>query len=316
MSILEELRFSLSDADIAELRRHLRFPNHFQELSDVNPISSPVRMVEPYDFTHAFRVKPGEDGLNLIDLLHARFPFRGALQWSDKVENGEVLINEKLASPTQVLWVNDKITHRNSGVVEPSIPDDIRVIYETENIILVDKPAPVPVHAGGRYNKNTVISVIEERGMAPLYVVHRLDAVTSGLLLLARNAESARELQKLFTSGFIKKGYEAIVSGVPTEESVSISRGIRRKKGFVFECSDDSDAKSALTNFRVLERGEGWARIFCEPVTGRTHQIRLHLKVWGYPIWDDDIYNGIRDLSHKETLQNKGISLVSISLGI
>ncbi|MCH8496555.1 MAG: hypothetical protein LAT57_13120, partial [Balneolales bacterium] len=136
-----------------------------------------------------------------------------------------------------------------------------------------------------------------ESGYPGLHIVHRLDSVTSGLLLFAKDAEAARIMQKLFVGGRVSKRYEAVVRGVPPDDEKVITRGIVRRRGYEFMCSDGEESSAAQTRVWVLERGVGWARVLCEPVTGRTHQIRLHLQDWGYPIWDDPLYGSVLDKS-------------------
>jgi RluA family pseudouridine synthase len=298
------MQIRLSDEVKTALRRHLRYPGR-QETS----LHYPVRIVAPYDFTHEFRVKPQEVGQSVIGLLTTRFPFRDAQGWLQKISEGNIQLNGNLTNYGAILQQNDRLSHRNIAVIEPSIPDDIRIIYQNDQLLLIDKPAPMPVHAGGRYNKNTAISVLADMGHSNLHVVHRLDAVTAGILLFAKNNKSANILKDMFINGYVHKFYEAIVRGVPAEDEVTISVGIKRKQGIEFMCSEDADSKPAITRFKVLERGIDWARVGCEPVTGRTHQIRLHLQKWGYPIWDDPLYGS--DVA----MQNRPISLVSMHLG-
>jgi RluA family pseudouridine synthase len=276
---------------------------------------SPVSIIPPYDYTHTFRVKPSDSGQTLLALLSSRFPYRAPTAWIERIQTGLVLLNGVRSGPEALLTANDTISHRNTGVKEPSAPNDIRILSQNDHILVIDKPAPLPVHAGGRYNRNTVISLLEPR-YGPLYVVHRLDSVTAGVMLLARNKEAAHVAQQWFASGKVEKVYECIVSGAPAEDGlVSINRGIKRDQGIRFMCADDDSASRAETLFRVLERGQGWSRVECRPVTGRTHQIRLHVREWGYPIWDDPLYGpGESDQGGRGALQTRGISLVSVSL--
>ncbi|MCH8496787.1 MAG: hypothetical protein LAT57_14300, partial [Balneolales bacterium] len=245
--IPEWLRFSLSEEAEASLRRHLRYPDEGDFFKDVSPAysHSRVRIVAPYEHTHKFRVKPKEEGSTLEDLLCARFPFRSRSGWREKIAQGLVLLGGRATSASEVLRQNVEICHRNIGVVEPSVPDDVRILYENERLLLIDKPAPMPVHPGGRYNKNTVISVLTESGYPGLHIVHRLDSVTSGLLLFAKDAEAARIMQQFFVGGRVSKRYEAVVRGVPSEDEKVITRGIVRRRGYEFMCSDGEESSAA-----------------------------------------------------------------------
>jgi RluA family pseudouridine synthase len=324
--------FSFSADSDAALRRHLQYPGESAAVSDAefafyqllresegrDGPASPVRLVAPYEFTHRFSVKPDEAGMTLVDLLCMRFPFRSSEAWRQRIENGDVRVSDALTSPDHILRENASVSHRNSGVVEPSVPDDLRILYESDDVLLIDKPAPMPVHPGGRYNKNTAISVLRERGYDELFVVHRLDAVTSGVMVVARSPQVAHQLQALFIASKLHKRYEAIVAGNPPPGETVIRLGIKRLQGYIYTCSEDADAREAETRFRVVEQGNGWARVQCEPITGRTHQIRLHLQAWGYPIWDDPLYGPHAPADPFEAakvMQNRPISLVSLRLG-
>ena len=314
--MMELPNFSLDDVEIQKLRRHLHTPDG-TDISGlgIRPISSKVRIVAPYDYSHKFSLKAGEIGMTAEEMLHQRFPFRSVSAWGEKVKSGSILLNDSIIPLDRKLAQNDVVSHRNIGVVEPSAPDDIRIIYDCDEYIIIDKPAPMPMHSGGRYHRNTVAYILNEMGYSGLKLVHRLDSVTSGVVILAKSNEVAKHLSTQFEQKNMLKTYEAIVRGNPTQNEIVIQKGIKRLKGYIFTCSDDLDSKSAITRIRVIHQGDGWAHVSCEPVTGRTHQIRLHLAEWGHPIWDDEIYNGTLDnLTRNNYMQKRPISLVSVGL--
>jgi RluA family pseudouridine synthase len=306
----------ITDELLISLRRRLRIPpgNHLLD-GTLEPASELVSLIAPYEHTHRFRVKESESGLSLVELFALRFPFRDAESWQTKVESGLVGVSEKKADSNYIVHAGEVLFHRNIGVIEPSVPFEIIVIHECEMYLWIDKPAPLPMHSGGRYHRNTVVSLLEERGMGPLFIVHRLDAVTSGLVLLARNERAAASVGTMLESGQPIKTYEAVVRGNPQVDTDLITVGIKRDKGFLFKCSDAEDAKWAQTRVDVIKQGDGWAHVRCTPVTGRTHQIRLHLAHWGYPIWDDQMYNGDYQSDVRRNLrQDRAISLVSLGI--
>lgn len=311
MPIEDFPEIELSDQQKLILRRHLVLPDGDNLTGNIHSYSD-VSIIEPYDFTHTFAVKPDDDGLNIVEYLHSKFPYRSKLDWQAKIEAGSIECNGRNIDFGTKLVQNDIITHRNIGVKEPSVPGDIRILLNHIEYLIIDKPAPIPMHPGGRYNRNTVVNCLKEKGFDPLFLVHRLDSVTSGAVVLAKNKSTAKKLSELLKSG-IGKTYEAIVTGTPDEDTIRINKGIKRKGGYVFECSDDPDSKSAETVFKVLHRGDGWSHVECIPVTGRTHQIRLHLREWGYPVWNDPLYGlGIKLDNYHSVLQRRAISLTSM----
>lgn len=278
--------------------------------------SRPVRIVSPYPITYRFKVKSEFEGKSLLDLMTTRFPFHGANVWKVKIKNGHVGVNGEEADARHILSRQDEVYHHNPGVIEPSVPDEVEVLEQNTNYLIVYKPAPLPMHPGGRYNKNSLTTILEEKGFNNLRIVHRLDAVTSGLVLFARNKEFAQKAMVCFSQSKVRKTYYALVSGNPAEKSKTIDTPIRRKTGFVFESELGlKHAKEAITHFEVIKQNKDSAIVKCTPKTGRTHQIRLHLEQWGYPIIDDPIYGVGGDKSSKRA-QKAGIRLLNAGLEI
>lgn len=279
-------------------------------------LSCNIRLVEPYPITHRFAVESEFVGKTLLELMCTKFPFRPEEEWKLRIDDGRVYRDQEPGSSDQGLSLGEIIFHHNPKVVEPSVPDEVEVLLETEEYLIVFKPAPLPMHPGGRYNKNTLTEILRDSGYSNLRITHRLDAVTSGVVLFAKTKEFAKKATECFTKGRVQKTYFAKVSGVPKEESLTIDSPIKRKHGFVFESKKGLEsAKEAVTHFEVSERKEHVTIIKCIPETGRTHQIRLHLAEWGYPIIDDSIYGKGGDISSRST-QNTSISLVSSGLVI
>ncbi|RNC83180.1 MAG: RluA family pseudouridine synthase [Balneola sp.] len=281
-----------------------------------NQLSRKVRLVEPYPITHEFGVDTEFVGTSLLHLMTTKFPFYPAKEWKQRISSGRVWVQEQKNDPDHILLETDMIYHHNPKVIEPSIPDEIEILEETEDYLIVFKPAPMPMHPGGRYFKNSLSEILKKMGYEDLRITHRLDAVTSGIVLFAKSKGFAKKVMQCFSEGKVAKGYLAQVSGTPKEKTITIDTPIRRKQGFVFETGYDLEgSKEAVTHFEVISKDEDSAVIKCIPETGRTHQIRLHLAEWGYPIIDDPIYGKDGDES-STTTQNLGISLVSTGLRI
>lgn len=278
--------------------------------------SRKVRIVQPYPITHRFKPNPEFVGKTLLEKMSAKFPFQPEEVWEQRIKSGRVYLENRNASIDTILQEKDEIRHHNPAVIEPTVPDEVRILEENEDYVSVFKPAPMPMHPGGRYNKNSLTVILEEMGYSDLRITHRLDAVTSGVVLFAKNKPFSKKVMEAFTSGNVEKEYHAIVAGVPSEIKKTIQSKIRRKQGFVFESGPDLDSGlQGITDFKVIEIYEDSSLIKCIPITGRTHQIRLHLTEWGYPIIDDPIYGPNGDTSSKST-QNVGISLISTKLRI
>ncbi len=275
-----------------------------------------VRLILPYPITHRFKVGVRFADTSLLAMMTERFPFHTEKDWESRILEGKVGVNGIVANPTYMLKALDEVFHHNPSVREPSVPDEVEILEETDDYIAVFKPAPLPMHPGGRYNKNTLSWMLEDLGYKDLKIVHRLDAVTSGIVLLGKTKEFAKKAMFCFAESKVQKIYYARVLGTPQEKDKIIDLPIKRKNGFVFESKLGlSAAKEAQTKFTVIERGEKISLVKCEPITGRTHQIRLHLESWGHPIIDDPIYGFDGDKSSKK-VQNVAISLISTGLKI
>lgn len=284
-------------------------------------VSRKVRLVSSYPYTLNMAVCSDGHGKELYTYLAERFPYVGEKVWRHRENEGLIHIlrdgkSIKASNFTSVcLLTGDTIVHHVPNMIEPSVPDEVMILEENSDIVALFKPAPMPMHAGGRYNKNSLQYILQERGYKGLRIAHRLDAVTSGLVVMAKNKKMARACSKAFEESKVKKIYWARVQGYSNgDKEHLINASIRRKKGFVFECGANLEAAFAAQTLCKFLRQEGQDTLIeCRPITGRTHQIRLHLSYQGYPIYNDPIYGKNGDNSG-DCLQNQGIALVSKSL--
>ena len=170
---------------------------------------------------------------------------------------------------------------------------DLHVLYRDNQIIVIDKPAGLPVHMGPK-SKTAIESGLDALRFglsSPPIPAHRLDHDTSGCLILARNDRARRKLGRLFSAGRIDKTYWAIVSGVPaaTEGRIDLPlRKITDRRGW--RMIADPAGQPAVTDYKVLGRGAGITWLQLHPRTGRTHQVRVHCAALGCPILGDPIY--------------------------
>ncbi|MCB1414087.1 MAG: RNA pseudouridine synthase [Xanthobacteraceae bacterium] len=174
-------------------------------------------------------------------------------------------------------------------------PDEIqaRVLHRDGLMLVIDKPAGLPVHRGPKGGPNLEASFEALRfGLPrPPVLAHRLDRDTSGCLVLGRHRKATASLGLLFKHGKIAKTYWAVVEGGPAEAAGTIDIPLGRlneERGWWQK--PDPDGQPAMTNWKVLGRGDGLTWLAMEPVTGRTHQLRVHCAAMGWPIVGDNIY--------------------------
>lgn len=170
-----------------------------------------------------------------------------------------------------------------------------RLLYRDALVLVIDKPAGLPVHPGPKGGETLTDHLDALRFGLPRRpeAAHRLDRDTSGCLALGRHAKALARLNKLFAaSGTVEKTYWALVEGGPTEEAGSIELALARRSDDPrsWWMKADPAGDPALTRFVVLGRGGGLTWLALSPVTGRTHQLRVHCAAMGYPILGDPIY--------------------------
>ena len=168
-----------------------------------------------------------------------------------------------------------------------------RVLHRDGLMLVIDKPAGLPVHRGPKGGANLEASFDALRfGLPrPPVLAHRLDRDTSGCLVLGRHRKATASLGLLFKHGKISKTYWAVVEGGPAEDEGTIDMPLGRlnaERGWWQK--PDPDGQKAVTNWKVLGRGDGLTWLALEPVTGRTHQLRVHCAGQGWPIVGDNIY--------------------------
>jgi len=175
------------------------------------------------------------------------------------------------------------------------------VLYRDDDLIVLNKPAGIAVHAGSGRDEGLdrafgALAFGLDRAPA---LAHRLDKDTSGCLVLGRSREALARLGKLFQRGVVEKTYWAVVVGVPPAEGtidLALARRSHDKRSWIMKTTtgDDPAAEQAVTDFRVMLAGDGLALVALFPRTGRTHQLRVHAAAMGWPIAGDPIYGGDR----------------------
>ena len=176
------------------------------------------------------------------------------------------------------------------------INTNYRVIYEDDEILVLDKPSPLAVHPVGAYAELNLHSLLKKDPRwqdTDIRFVHRLDAETSGVICAAKTEEAASFMGIQFLNGLVHKKYRALVFGTPphAEGVISYRLGNDQSSGFqTVRVRDDKNGEEAVTQYRVIFTNGTYSFLDLIPLTGRTHQIRAHLSLLGNPVVGDKIY--------------------------
>lgn len=300
-----------------------------------------LRRVAPYHFTYNTFCKQRWRGRGLLDIFATEFRDRSREYYKNAIETGQISLNGKPCQDINAVIKNgDVISHTLHRHEPPVTAKPIRVIDETDAMIVIDKPAGVPVHPAGRYNYNSVVEIMRaERHFSfkPL-PCNRLDRLTSGVMFIAKTGKEAETISEKLRGRTVRKEYVARVKGRFPDGDDWDGDPMR---GGVVSCNESilqispvlglnrarASGKPAKTLFRRIAyyprldptttsttagedgknqtpqkavrtasvnsstESEGYSIVHCLPLTGRTHQIRVHLQFLGHPITNDPIYS-------------------------
>ncbi|KAI8619183.1 pseudouridine synthase [Chytriomyces sp. MP71] len=253
-----------------------------------------LRRVVPYWWTHRVMAKGRWWQRELLEVYCKEFNDHSPQYFKDAIETGRIRVNGEIKDGVYRLRNGDAVSHRTHRHEPPIRCDQIRVVFADDDMLVVDKPPSIPVHPSGRYNHNTVLGILKspEYGYSNLFSVNRIDRLTSGILLLARNKEKAAQLAAELADRNVQKTYLCRVRGLFPSEPIHCTEPIRVESNKLGINMVHPDGRQCETTFTLLHQNasSNTSVVLCEPKTGRTHQIRVHLQWLGYPIWNDPLY--------------------------
>lgn len=257
-----------------------------------------------------FKTDKGQEPLRIDKYLMNRIEGATRNKLQQAINNGLILVNGKEVRPNHKIKALDEIvvysdmSPEDTDVVPENIP--LNIVYEDADLMVINKPAGMVVHPGsGNYTGTLLNGIawylqqqqpgISEESLPRFGLVHRIDKNTSGLLVLAKTDKAMRHLAKQFFDHTTKRQYLALVWGDIEEDKGTIVAHVGRHLRFrkLFEAYPEGDhGKEAITHYEVIERFNYVTLVRCILETGRTHQIRVHMKYLGHPLFSDDFYGG------------------------
>jgi 23S rRNA pseudouridine1911/1915/1917 synthase len=232
---------------------------------------------------------PEAVGQSVISYLTRSFPHSSESEWLSRLETGEVELGGQTANGQEQLRPGQVLVWNRPGWTEEATPQDFEVIYEDADLLAVDKPSGLPTLPGGGFYENTLLSLVHRRwpDARPL---HRLGRATSGLVLFALSPVAASVMNRRWPE--VRKQYQALAQGIASHDSYDIQTPIgpveHPRLGSVHAASPTGKPSHSIA--RVLERRVETTLFEVDILTGRPHQIRIHLASIGYPLFGDPLY--------------------------
>lgn len=255
-----------------------------------------LRREPPYWFTFTTNAKMRWYGRRVLDVLVEEFRDRTKHYYNWAIHNGLLQINGSPVLPSYIIQNGDVITHRAHKHEPPITRDPVRILHHDEGAarVVVVKPGSVPVHAAGRYLRHTLLELLKsDHGLDRVLTANRLDRLTSGIMITSTTPAAAKKLGMEFEAGKVRKAYVCRVQGRFPEKDTSCEAPLLtldRQTGVVVSHAIGREAKT-LFNRIAYDESSDTSVLYCRPITGRTHQIRVHAQLLGFPIPNDPLYN-------------------------
>ncbi len=261
---------------------------------------------------HRIAVDPGQSLIRIDRFLSDRLPNASRNKIQSAIREGFVKVNDQdiksnyKVRPADIITISLSEPPRDTDVIPEDIPLDI--VYEDNALLIVNKPAGMVVHPAYNNWSGTLVNALAfhfdklpemEGNEGRPGLVHRIDKDTSGLLVIAKNEDALTRLARQFFDHSIRRSYTALIWGIPdpSDGTIDVPLGRNMKdRRVVSAYPDGSQGKQAITHYRVIEELRYVSLIRCTLETGRTHQIRSHMKHLGHPIFNDATYGGDRIL--------------------
>ena len=248
-------------------------------------------------------------GMSVPAYLACRFTYLSEAAWCKLLDEGRILCNGAICDKATTVARGDTIRCDMPDFGTPEVNLDYSIVYEDDWLLAVNKPAGLRVHSGGKFvNANLMYHLrhVRQPPYPEVNLVNRLDADTSGLVLLARDKKVLSQLMQQFADGSVVKHYLAVVSGRPSPAAgtISLPIGLVKDAKVPRYCVSSVNGKAAVTHYQTIrELTDNLTLLELKPESGRTHQLRVHMAAMGHPLAGDALYT-MNDDDYLDWLRN------------
>ncbi|GBE78482.1 hypothetical protein SCP_0113710 [Sparassis crispa] len=255
-----------------------------------------LKKIPPYWYAYTTMAKARWLGREVLEVVSTEFRDRSMEYYRYALESGVVTVNGKVSKPDTIICNGDRLESVVHKHEPPVSTKPVRIILQDneKEIIVIDKPGSIPIHACGRYHRNSLIEILKsDFGFEKVYPVNRLDRLTSGLMIIPISASRANLLAQEFAAGTVRKEYVARCRGRFPVDEITCEQPLLTVDRQIGLTIVHPEGKPAKTVFKLIryDFNTDTSVVRCKPFTGRSHQIRVHLQYLGHPIANDIIYS-------------------------
>ncbi len=246
-----------------------------------------------HGWTYRDRIDKSTEGYTILDYYTQRYQHSNQAEWKTRIETGEILLNGSVTIEHTLLKRGDQLLYNRPPWQEPEVPLTFEIMLEDDDVLVVSKPSGLPVLPGGGFLEHTLLGQLQQRYPHDTPMpIHRLGRGTSGLVLLARSSQARASLSHQMRTHQMQKIYRTLVTGNSMPDRFTVTHPIGKLPhpvlGYIYAAY--AEGLAAQSDCQVLRRDADTSLVEVNILTGRPHQIRIHLAAAGYPLVGDPLY--------------------------